>query len=172
MPQEVWKKSWVVHCKPAGNGDNVLKYFAPYVYRVAISNRNLLKLENGNVTFRYKDSKTKQWKTMTLPVFRFMHRFLQHRVRLRRDVLPKGFKKIRYYGFLSSGNKLTLNLLKYRLGTPQSKTDEISAEPEKDGSDIHHPTEKHICPVCGKPMVLVTVISRFSRDPPLQRAAA
>jgi hypothetical protein len=164
-PPVVWKKDWVVHCKEAGNGENVLKYFAPYVYRVAISNRKLVKLENGNVTFRFKDSKTKQWKMMTLPVFRFMHRFLQH-------ILPKGFKKVRYYGFLSSNNKLMLNLLKYRLGTPQSKTDEVGDEPEKDSSGIHHPTEKHICPVCGKPMVLVAVISRFGRDPPLHRVAA
>ena len=165
VPHVVWKKDWVVHAKEAGNGENVLKYFAPYVYRVAISNRNLVKLENDHVTFRFKDSKTKQWKMMTLPVFKFMHRFLQH-------VLPKGFKKIRYYGFLSSNNKLTLNLLKYRLGTPKSKTDEVGDEPEKDGNGIHHPTKKHICPVCGKPMVLVAVISRFSRDPPVNRAAA
>ncbi|NIR52564.1 MAG: transposase, partial [Phycisphaerae bacterium] len=52
----------------AGRGYEVLKYFAPYVYRVAISNKRLLKLENDCVTFRYKDYKTKNWRTTTLPV--------------------------------------------------------------------------------------------------------
>lgn len=71
IPKSVWKRAWVVHCKPAGNGDSVLKYFAPYIYRVAISNRSLVNLENNCVTFRYKHPKMKKWCRMKLPVFEF-----------------------------------------------------------------------------------------------------
>ena len=84
VPKDVWRKDWLVHAKPAGNGEAVLKYFAPYVFRVALSNKRIIKLENGQVTFVYKHPETKRWTSMTLPVFEFLRRFLQH-------VLPRGF---------------------------------------------------------------------------------
>jgi UV DNA damage repair endonuclease len=56
IPPEVWQEEWVVHCKAVGNGNAVLKYFAPYVFRVAISNKRMIKLENDQVTFAYKDT--------------------------------------------------------------------------------------------------------------------
>jgi hypothetical protein len=143
VPSQVWRKNWIVHCKPAGNGKEVLKYFAPYVFRVAISNKRLLKLENDQVTFRYKNSKTKQWRTRTMPVFQFMSRFLQH-------VLPRGFKKVRHYGFLSSKHNTTLVLLKYILGT-------VEIEPSEEDPQ---PAVKHPCPKCGKEMVLIGVFTR------------
>jgi Zn finger protein HypA/HybF involved in hydrogenase expression len=151
IPSQVWRKDWVVHCKPAGTGKAVLKYFAPYVFRVALSNRRLVKLENGHVSFRYKDSETKKWRSMTLSVFEFIRRFLQH-------VLPAGFKKVRHYGFLSSKHKETLALLKYILGTVEFEADE---EPTQEPL-------KHLCPKCGKEMVLIGTISRTQtqRAPP------
>ncbi len=149
IPSQVWRKDWVVHCKQAGTGKEVLKYFAPYVFRVALSNRRLVKLENGQVTFRFKDSNTKKWRNKTLPVFEFMRRFLQH-------VLPRGFKKVRHYGFLSSKHKQTLALLKYILGSVEC---ESLQEPPED-------IVKHPCPKCGKEMVLVGTIARPQRSPP------
>src|SRR5437667_5668245 len=56
----VWKKEWVVHSEPVGTGDAAFKYLAPYVFRVAISNSRIVKLEAGRVTFKYKDSATDQ----------------------------------------------------------------------------------------------------------------
>ena len=150
VPARVWRKDWVVHCKPAGTGKQVLKYLAPYVFRVALSNRRLVKLENDQVTFRYKDSKTQKWRTMALPVFKFISRFLQH-------VLPRGFKKVRHYGFLSSKHKKTLALLKYILGTVEVDPDEESTQEQPE----------HICPKCGKEMVFVGTIPRTDRAPPL-----
>jgi hypothetical protein len=150
VPSQVWHKGWVVHCKSAGTGKKVLKYFAPYVLRVALSNRRLVKLENDQVTFRYKNSKTSKWCTTTLPVFQFISRFLQH-------VLPRGFKKVRHYGFLSSKHKQTLAVLKYIVGP-------VECEP------LEEPTEdtvKHPCPKCGKEMVLVGTFHRTDRAPPL-----
>ena len=62
VPPETWKKDWVVDCRPVGSGERAIKYLAPYIFRVAISNRRLLKLENGNVTFQYRNGETKQFK--------------------------------------------------------------------------------------------------------------
>jgi hypothetical protein len=91
---------WVVYAKPpfGGPGD-VLKYLARYTHRVAISNGRLQSLENGRVTFRWRDSKAgNQIKTMTLDAVEFIRRFLLH-------ILPTGFVKIRHFGFLASRNR-------------------------------------------------------------------
>ena len=138
IPKSVWYKDWVVHCQPAANGQAVLKYFAPYVFRVAISNKRIIKLDNDQITFVYKHSKTKQWKPVTLHVLEFIRRFLQH-------VLPKGFKKVRHYGFLSSKYNDLLATLQYRLGTVESLTEQ--EKPKK--------PDKPRCPICGKEMILI-----------------
>jgi hypothetical protein len=147
VPAEVWQKDWVVHCKPVGNGDSALKYLAPYVYRVAITNNRIEKLENDQVTFRFKNSDTDQWQTATLPAFDFIHRFLQH-------VLPKGFVKIRYYGFMAPNKKNLLAVAKYLLGV----TDVSEVISEADG--------RYICPHCGAKLLCIKPLPKSTRDPP------
>lgn len=144
----VWKKDWVVHCKPVGNATSALKYLAPYIYRVAISNNRIEKLENGHVSFRFKNSETDQWQTATVPVFDFIHRFLQH-------VLPKSFVKIRYYGFLSAGRKKLLAVAKSLLGD----IDEPDATPTT-------VDERYICPHCGAKLRWVKSLPKLTRAPP------
>ena len=143
---------------PAGNGESVLKYFAPYVFRVAISNNRIIRCENGMVTFAYKDSNTHQWKKMTLPVFEFMRRFLQH-------VLPQGFKKVRHFGFLNSANKALLARLQYALGTVEPN-EEISDDDKQKFPD------KPCCPICGKEMILVSILlpEKYHPDVPQKLA--
>ncbi|MDQ7053773.1 MAG: transposase [candidate division KSB1 bacterium] len=149
VPKEVWRKDWVVHSKPAGNGNAVLKYFAPYVFRVAISNKRLIKLEacpersrrNDQVTFVYKHPRTKRWTPMTLPVFEFLRRFLQH-------VLPRGFKKVRHFGFLASRNKQLMALLNYPPVVGHSVLGTVELEPE---DEPEAQSKIPCCPVCGKP---------------------
>jgi hypothetical protein len=94
----VGHKDWVVHCKPVGSGAEAFRYLAPYIFRVAIRNKHLLKLEDGHVTFQYKDSATHQTPSTTVPAQEFIRRFLQH-------VLPDRFINVRYDGFLSPGNR-------------------------------------------------------------------
>jgi hypothetical protein len=96
--QRVWKKDWLVDCAPVGSGAQAFKYLAPYIFRVAISNRRLRKLENGNLTFSYKESATDQVKHCTVTAAEFIRRFLQH-------VLPPRFIKVRYYGLLSPSHR-------------------------------------------------------------------
>jgi Putative transposase/Transposase zinc-binding domain len=91
------KKDWVVYAKkPLAGPQHVIRYLAHYTHRVAISNGRLLRFENGQVTFRWRDSAhgNKQ-KVMTLPALEFMRRFLLH-------VLPRGFVKIRHFGYLAN----------------------------------------------------------------------
>src|SRR5271168_1293541 len=95
---------WVVFVKPPfGGPEQVLKYLARYTHRVAISNRRLLSMENGCVTFGYKDyADSNKSKVMTLEATEFIRRFLLH-------ILPRGFVRIRQFGFLANrarGKKL------------------------------------------------------------------
>ena len=94
---ESWRSEWVVYAKPPfGGPQQVLKYLARYTHRVAISNRRLVALQNGSVTFRWKDyAKQNQPRMMTLHATEFIRRFLLH-------VLPKGLVRIRHFGFLAN----------------------------------------------------------------------
>lgn len=95
--REAGKVEWVVYAKPPFGGPvHVLKYLARYTHRVAIANRRLLSMEDGRVTFEWKDyAAGNQTKTMTLDAVEFIRRFLLH-------VLPDGFVRIRHFGFLAN----------------------------------------------------------------------
>ena len=108
VPAMVWEQDWVVHCQAVGQGETAFKYLAPYIFRVAISNSRILKVENDHVTFRYRASDTGQARICTLAAEEFIHRFLQH-------VLPKGFGKVRDYGFLSVAHRAQLTTLRQHL---------------------------------------------------------
>ena len=105
-----------MHCKPVGDGQAALKYLAPYIHRVAISNRRLLSFDNrgsmetSQVTFQYRASDTGQLKKCTLSVEQFFQRFLQH-------VLPHAFVKVRYYGFFGASVRRKLAALQISLGS-------------------------------------------------------
>ena len=91
---------WVVYAKPPfGGPEQVLKYLARYTHRVAISNQRLISLENGLVTFLWKnDAAGNQQQTMTLTAVEFLRRFLLH-------LLPSHFVRIRHYGFLANRHR-------------------------------------------------------------------
>ena len=112
--QTVKRSDWVVYAKPPfGGPEHVLKYLARYTHRVAISNGRLLRLHQGQVSFRWRDSKDHNHiKTMTLTAIEFIRRFLLH-------VLPSGFVKIRHFGFLANRNRAArLRLCRQFLNVP------------------------------------------------------
>jgi hypothetical protein len=154
VPKETWTQDWVVHCQPMGNGMAALKYLAPYIFRVAISNNRILKLEDDKVTFRYTDSDTGQTRYCTVTAEEFIRRFLQH-------VLPKGFIKVRYYGYLSPGNRHRLRQIKQLLGdcvsTQSSDGHQANATP---------PDQALQCPRCGKAMQLTQTLRPQHWRPP------
>lgn len=146
----VWQINWVVHCMPVGNGTSALKYLAPYVYRIAITNNRIEKIENDQVSFRFKNSETDRWETKTLPALTFIHRFLQH-------VLPKGFVKIRYYGLLAAGKRKQLKRVKLLLG-----------EIDIAGTSATSEDQLFICPCCGTKLRWVRPLPKSPRAPPQQ----
>lgn len=104
--QSVLKVNWIVYAKKAFAGpEQVLEYLGRYTHRIAISNNRIKSIDNGNIVFTYRDrANNNELKEMTLPAEEFIRRFLLH-------VLPEGFMKIRYFGFLSNKNKQKAILL-------------------------------------------------------------
>jgi hypothetical protein len=153
IPDSVWRKDWVCQIKQVGTGETALKYLAPYVFRVAISDRNILSVDNGQVTFQYKDRKTKSYQPCTLDVIQFIHRFLQH-------VLPRGFVKVRYFGFLATKKRADLNRVKELIGKRLSR------------KSPPHPERKSFvmrCPDCKSPMIFLCELPKnysTERGPP------
>jgi hypothetical protein len=152
----VWKKEWVVHIKPVGDGLPALKYLAPYVFRVAITNRRIEKLENNQVTFRYRDGKTQLWMRCTLAAEEFLRRFLQH-------VLPRGFVKVRYYGLLGPRKRHLLEKAQLLLRAPRVAREQKTEGEPPDTS----PTARVCrCPSCGTVMTLLRSLAPCVRAPP------
>jgi hypothetical protein len=155
VPAKVWSQEWVVHCKPVGDGQAALKYLAPYIHRVAISNRRLLdfhdrgSMESSQVTFQFRASDTGQLKKCTLSLEQFFQRFLQH-------VLPHAFVKVRYYGFFGASLRRKLAALQSRLG--KSVLDPIEQQPASSHPD-HDMPSKILCPICGLPMIFQRTLS-------------
>jgi hypothetical protein len=147
----VWRKAWVIHSEPGGGGTQAFQYLAPYIFRVAISNNRLRKLENGNVTFSYKESATDQLRHSTVTAEEFIRRFLQH-------VLPPRFIKVRYFGLLSPCNRHLLQNARHLLSPTTSK---LNREAVKTTAPLALLT----CPHCGGPLTLLSPLAPRGRAP-------
>jgi len=160
LPQSIWQKDWVVHCKPAVYGTRtVLNYLARYIHRAAIANSRILSVDNDKVTFRYKDSKRGTYiKTMTVSAEEFIRRFLQH-------ALPAGVHKVRYYGLWSPSNRKKLCKIQQILRQPENNQQE-RLEEDMD-AEVSPPSEARLCPHCQKgTLVCIGRLSRRGRAPP------
>src|SRR5215813_5192678 len=155
---QVWKKDWVINCRPVGNGTAAFKYLAPYIFRVALSNHRLLKLQQGLVTFKYKDSSSKQTRCCTIAAQEFIRRFLQH-------VLPPGFVKVRYYGLLSPSNRPRLAQARQLLS---AKAQTTVVTPPSDSAPLSPRSQTDAplpCPHCGQPLILLAPLNPTARAP-------
>lgn len=148
-------KEWIVYAKPPFAGsEQVLDYVGRYTHRVAISNNRLLDIEEGKVTFRWKDYRDgNAQKTMTLAAGEFIRRFLLH-------VLPPGLQRIRYYGFL--GNRYRQDKLdqcrQLLQMTPNTPTAVTAADALQDYRDRHAAltgVSLHQCPVCQQGRMII-----------------
>ena len=140
--RDLYRDNWVVHCKrPFGGPEQVLKYLGRYTHRVAISNHRLVSFENEVVTFTWRDrAHGNVEKKLSLPAEEFLRRFLLH-------VLPKGFVRIRNFGFLASRRRKELLPLCFRcLGSNPDAGTEKSQATETSGLCK--------CPKCGGPMIV------------------
>ena len=159
------RQDWVVYLKrPFGGPAYVVQYLGRYTHRVAISNHRLVSFKDGQVTFRWRDSAHhNEQKLMTLSVDEFLRRFLLH-------ILPKGFVRIRNFGFLANRRRSTLLPLCFQLlgTTPQPPAEEHSSSTE-DAAELYR------CPHCGGPMKVIERLSAAEillRSPPEVTAAA
>jgi hypothetical protein len=139
----LYKKSWVVSVRePVKRPENVLEYLARYTHRVAIANSRIKKLENGMVSFTAKNRKKQRIDTITITAVEFIRRFLLHS-------LPRGFVRIRHYGFLANRNRgENLNVIRQLM--------DISAPLEKEVASIEEMmlqltgVDITVCPCCTK----------------------
>ena len=133
---------WVVYAKPAfGGASAVLRYLGRYTHRVAISNHRLIAFDGERVTFRWKDyAHGDQWRTMTLTALEFLRRFVQH-------VLPRGFVRIRQFGYLANACR-TARLALARALLVQSSALAPSRDTAAAATVMWH------CPQCGAPMAI------------------
>jgi hypothetical protein len=108
VPAETWTLGWNVNSQAVPNAEASIRYLAPYVFKVAISDARIVQVADGRVSFSYRKVGSSRPRTLTLDAFEFLRRFLQH-------VLPTGFMKVRYYGLLSPSAKLPLPALRARV---------------------------------------------------------
>jgi hypothetical protein len=160
----LFREDWVVYSKPPfGGPEYVLRYLGRYTHRVAISNHRLVSFVDGQVTFRWRDSAhNNEQKLMALPLDKFLQRFLLH-------VLPKGFVRIRHFGFFAHRRRRTTLPLCFQLlgpATPPQATQQSAA------------TANYfwLCPNCGGEMAIIEWFISDEiiqpRSPPLATAAA
>jgi hypothetical protein len=132
-----YPKKWIVDCKCVGSGEKALVYLGRYLYRGVIREKDLLACENGQVTFRYQNAKTKRTETRTVPGAKFLWLILQH-------VLPQGFRRARNFGFLHPNSKRLIAVLQYLLGLDR-----------KQALAWIKPRPRLACPCCGADMKIV-----------------
>jgi len=157
----VWHKEFVTDCRAVGDGRASLKYLAPYVFRVAISDQRIVSCDRGKVTFLYKKSGSRRWRTMIVDAMEFIRRFLQH-------VLPSGFQKVRHYGFLHPQCKMPIEAVRWLASLYYDLMFVLVCHVQVVG--IQRP--KLCCASCGGPLVATGFVSPddvFPRGPPAGR---
>jgi hypothetical protein len=155
----LFRHDWIVYAKrPFGGPEHALRYLGNYTHRVAISNHRLVALTNDEVTFRWRDSAHGNKKRlMTLPVDEFLRRFLLH-------LLPRGFVRIRNFGFLANRQRALMLPLCFRLlqTTESVPVAAVALSPDRP----HSPWK---CPLCGATMLVLERLSAAQlllRSPP------
>jgi hypothetical protein len=139
---QVWATPWNVHSQANPNGDTSLKYLAPYVFKVAISNRRIVGLQDRIVTFTYRKPGSSRPRTTSLDVLEFMRRFLQH-------VLPTGFMKVRHFGFMNATCRIKTDTIRQMIVL---QTGAILEQPRTTATTPAEVT----CPNCGAPLIVLT----------------
>jgi hypothetical protein len=161
VPPAVWKTHWNVGCQAAGSGKNALLYLARYVFKTATSNRVVPLGLDGRVQWRYRESKTGRDTSIQLEPLEWMRRFLQH-------ILPRGFARVRTFGWLHPAAKVRGNRVRALLrvapvltpveqtawhppmATPTPQTTPDGSPKQKRGCAPH-------CPLCQRVMILVGI---------------
>lgn len=150
LPTGVLKRDWVVNIQPVGGGEAVLKYLAPYVYRVALCDSRIEAVDQREVTYKVKPSGKQYYVTRRADGESFVRNFVQH-------ILPRGFQKVRYYGWMSPNNKLQLADVRWLVWLWRGWTYWL-------GSGMFQPVSRkplaHQCQSCGGEMGLILITNQ------------
>jgi hypothetical protein len=150
---------WVVYAqRPFAEPQYLLRYLGRYINRIAIANHRLQRIDEGIIAFTYLDNRDGQEKILRLPAEEFIRRFLSH-------LLPKGFRRVRYYGFLVNRlRKAKLTRCRERLGRPDPDKPYLA---DLDAFLAKLGLDPSLCPVCGQGKRRVVYIVLSFHDPPV-----
>lgn len=144
IPAKAWKQNWVVDVEPVGSGEAAVKYLSAYVYRTALGSQRIVRDDEGQITFTYRESESGQTKLARVSAEEFLRRFLQH-------VLPRGFQRVRYFGWWSAAATQRWTRIQTLLDWKPAQLQPTPPRPAPE------------CPVCRRPMRL---LGRIARGPP------
>ena len=152
------EQDWVVYAKPPfAEPQYLIRYLGRYVNRIAIANHRIQSIDGGHIRFSYRDYRDGQEKIMDLSAEEFIRRFLTH-------VLPRGFRRIRYYGFfVNRQRKVKLTLCRALLGLTDPDRPYIA---DLDAYLTQHGTNPRLCPRCGQGTMRAVAILHSFHDPP------
>jgi hypothetical protein len=148
IPESAWWKKSVVDIKPVGDGRAVLKYLAPYMHRVAISDKRIVAIDDKHVTYTVKPSGTNHTVIRQVEGVRFVGSFLQH-------VLPRGFQKVRYYGWQSPNSRIELEEVRW-LACLLLGFSFVLAARRREAESAH--LEPYRCEHCGGELAIVRIV--------------
>ena len=151
IPSQVWEQGFNVNCQAVGAGRRSIRYLAPYVFKIAISDYRIVNIDSNHVSFKCKKSQSNRWRIMRLDVMEFIRRYLQH-------VLPTGFMKIRYYGFLSPSCRVPLQKISILIQIASGFTVKAPKTEFK-------PMKPLICSICGGNLIYRESILVFRKTP-------
>jgi Putative transposase len=144
----VWTVNWNVNCQPVGDAQASLTYLSRYVFKVAISEGRIVRADDAEVVFQYRKVGSERLRTLALRPFEFIRRFLQH-------VLPAGFMKVRYFGFLSSSFSMPIEEVKGRIALAQGFVQGTAKDAPTKASSARIAMA---CPHCGGKLRWCTVV--------------
>jgi hypothetical protein len=163
IPAKVWRKKFVVDLAPVDDGHSTIAYLAPYVHRVAISDHRILEVSANSVTYQYQPKTSKTILTRTVTADQFVRGFAQH-------VLPTGFRKVRYFGWMANHAKTRREEIRmivwfslgwvYWLATAHAPRPRLPEFP------------KVRCAACGAPMAVVEITAQATPPSLAQHALA
>ncbi len=156
IPPQVWETAWNVNCQPVGDSKNSIKYLSAYVFKAAVSDNRIIKVENRDVYFSYKETHGNRQRTMKLDAMEFIRRFLQH-------VLPTGFMKVRYYGFMHPSCSLSIDDVRKIMEETYGFEKMLSHETETETAPAL------LYPKCGGRFEILLLCTSFSNDSARER---
>ena len=160
LRETLYHKSWIVYAKqPFGGPEQVIEYLGRYTHKVAISNHRLISIDDDKVSFRYKDyADGSKQKTMTLEATEFLRRFCLH-------ILPQGFRKMRYYGFMANAHSTLLQVQQREMGVAVQTTKDIKKLSWKVIVKEKMNYDADLCPCCRKGK-MITIMHFDANAPP------